>query len=87
MGYTIGRKMDISQSIYSLLTSGGGNTIFELLGKYDIMSRGQAEQITLNPVIYIFIDITIYSIIIIRGWLTLHWFCDVMMMCFVSKFP
>ena len=66
------------------LTSGGANTIFELLGKYDIISRGQAEQITLNPVIYIlFLDNTLYG----RKWLTLHWFCDVMMMCFVSKFP
>ena len=72
----------------SLLTSGGGNTIFELLGKYDIMSRGQAEQITLNPVIcniYRQLDITLHSRI--RSWLTLQWFCDVMMTCFVSKLP
>lgn len=35
------------------LTSGGGSCIFALLGKYDIMSRGQIEHITLSPVIYV----------------------------------
>lgn len=44
------------------LTSGGGNSIFELLGRYDIMSRGQAEQITLKPVIcIIYIDNSLYG--------------------------
>ena len=67
------------------LTSGGGSSIFELLGRYDIMSRGQAEQMTLNPVIFTMLWIMPYMVI--RMQLTLHWLCDVMMMCFVSKLP
>ena len=49
------------------------------------MSRGQAEQMTLNPVIFTMLWIMPYMVI--RMQLTLHWLCDVMMMCFVSKLP